>query len=491
MKKQLAVCSLLFCALLLALDIGVRGQEPTPAPAKPTQMKGLAPVNKEVLKIKLPRPAEADLSNGAHLMVLEDHRVPSISFQIIMMGAGGYYDPPDLPGLADTTASLMDEGTASKTSEQIAQALDTLAASVSISASEGSQIATMSGSALSDQIDEVLALAADILMHPKFDEQELARYQKRTLAGLEDQRTDPDFLATERYSKAIYGSHPASSVGVTKESIEKITRDALVAFHKANYVPDHAIIAVSGDITLADARTKFETALKAWTKSGKARPSVVDPPPTGGMKLYIVNRPGSVQTNYLLGEQTIPRLDPDYDTLQVMNTVLGGSNGRLFRVLREEKGYTYGASSGLRVLRYRGDWRAGMDVRTEVTEASLRDLLAELGKMRDQPVPPEELADAKRSMTASFALSLENPSEVLNLYVVRQMYAYPADYWDRYSERVTAVTPAQVQAAARKYLDPAKLQIVAVGDSAKIEAGLRKFGPVELYDDEGKPVVTK
>ena len=438
-----------------------------------------------MLKIKLPRPAEADLSNGAHLMVLEDHRVPSISFQIMMMGAGGYYDPADLPGLADTTASLMDEGTTTRTSEQIAQALDTLAAGVSISASEGSQIATMSGSALSDQIDEVLALAADILMHPKFDEQELARYKARTRAGLEDQRGDPDFLATERYNKAIYGSHPASSTGVTKESIEKITRDALVAFHKANYVPDYAIIAVSGDITLADARTKFEAALKAWTKSGKARPTVVDPPPTGGTKLYIVNRPGSVQTNYLLGEQAINRLNPDFDTLQVMNTVLGGQNGRLFRVLREEKGYTYGASSGVHVLRYRGDWRAGMDVRTEVTEASLRDLLAELGKMRDQPVPAAELADAQRSMTASFALSLENPSEVLNLYVVRQMYGYPPDYWDRYSDRITAVTPAQVQAVAKKYLDPTKLQIVAVGDNSKIEAGLRKFGPVELYDDEG------
>jgi zinc protease len=487
MTRKIALCALPFalCALLAALAIGVRAQEPTPAPAKPTQMKGLAPVNKDVLKIKLPRPAEADLSNGAHLMVLEDHRVPSISFQIMMMGAGGYYDPADLPGLADTTASLMDEGTTTRTSEQIAQALDTLAAGVSVSASEGSQIATMSGSALSDQIDDVLVLASDILMHPKFDDQELARYKARTRAGLEDQRGDPDFLATERYNKAIYGNHPASSTGVTKESIEKITRDALVAFHKANYVPDYAIIAVSGDITLADARTKFETALKAWTKSGKPRPAVVDPPPTGSTRLYVVNRPGSVQTNYLLGEQAIPRLNPDFDTLQVMNTVLGGQNGRLFRVLREEKGYTYGASSGLHVLRYRGDWRAGMDVRTEVTEASLRDLLAELGKMRDQPVPASELADAQRSMTASFALSLENPSEVLNLYVVRQMYGYPPDYWDRYSERITAVTPAQVQAVAKKYLDPAKLQIVAVGDNAKIEAGLRKFGPVELYDDNG------
>src|SRR5581483_591055 len=241
--------------LAVATSAVVRTQqpaEPPPAAGHPAEMKGRAPVNKEILKVKLPRPAEADLPNGAHLMVLEDHRVPSVSFQIMMMGAGGYYDPADLPGLADPTASLMDEGTTTKTSEQIAQALDTLAASVSVTASEGSQIATLSGSALSDQFDDVLALAADILLNPKFADDELARYKARTNAALEDQRSDPDFLANERYSKAIYGNHPASSVGVTKESLAKITRDALVSFHKANYVPDYAIIAVSGDITLAD-----------------------------------------------------------------------------------------------------------------------------------------------------------------------------------------------------------------------------------------------
>jgi zinc protease len=485
MKKLIPVAVLVVQSLVWA-----QGQEPPPQAGKPAQMKGLAPVNKQVLKITLPRPAEADLPNGAHLMVLEDHRVPSVSFQIIMTGAGGYYDTKDLPGLADTTASLMDEGTTTKTSEQIAQALDTMAATVSISANEGSQIATLNGSALSDQIDDVLALAADILVHPKFDEQELARYKARTMAALEDQRGDPDFLANERYSKAIYGDHPASSTGVTKESLQKITRDALVAFHKDNYVPDYAVIAVSGDITLADARTKFQTALKDWTKSGKPRPGVVDPPPNGATKVYLVNRPASVQTNYLLGEQAINRLNPDYDSLQVMNTVLGGSNGRLFRILREEKGYTYGAGSGLHALRYRGDWRAEMDVRSEVTEPSLRDLLVELGKMRDDPVPAAELQDAQRSMTASFALSLENPSELLNLYVVRQMYGFPADYWDRYSDRIMAVTPAQVQTVARKYLDPTKLQIVAVGDQTKIETGLRKFGPVSVFDDEGKELST-
>ncbi len=251
-----------------------------PAPAAP-KFKGKAPVSDEILKIKLPRAQEVDLANGAHLMVLEDHRVPSIQFQIIMIGAGGYYDPPEVPGLADTTASLMDEGTATKTSEQIAQALDTMAAGVSVSANQGSQIATLTGSALTDQFDQVLALAADILLNPSFPEKELGLYKVRARASLEEQRSDPNFLKEERYSKAVYGSHAASSMGLTRESLEKITRDALVAFHKRNYVPDHAIIGVSGDITLGEARTKFDSALKTWAKSNTARPGVDDPPDSG------------------------------------------------------------------------------------------------------------------------------------------------------------------------------------------------------------------
>jgi predicted Zn-dependent peptidase len=206
------------------------------------------------------------------------------------------------------------------------------------------------------------------------------------------------------------------------------------------------------------------------------------------MKVSLVNRPGSVQTGYQLGEPAINRVHPDYDAMQVMNTILGGSNGRLFRELRELKGYTYGVYSGVRALRYRGDWRASMDVRTEVTEVALRDLLAELAKMRDQLVPDAEFKDAQRSLTASFALSLENPAELLNLYIVRQLYNFPVDYWDRYTDRIMAITPAQVQTVARKYLDPAKLQIVAVGDAVKIEAALRTIGPVELFDDEGRRV---
>src|SRR5687767_9705353 len=488
MKNYLALCSLLLALLVpQAPVLGQGAAAPTvPPPAQP--FKNRAPVSTEVIKVKLPRAQETRLSNGAYLMVLEDHRVPSVQFEIIMIGAGGYYDPPGMPGLADTTASLMDEGTTTKSSEQIAQALDTMAASVAVSASQGSQIATVTGSALTDQFDAVLALASDILLNPSFPEKEIGLYKGRARAGLEEQRSDPNFLRQERYSRAIYGEHPAASVGLTRESLEKMTRDALVSFHKSNYVPDHAIIGVSGDITLAEARTKFEATLKGWAKSGKPRPGVADPADHGPMKISLVNRPGSVQTAFMLGEQAINRTHPDYDAMIVMNQILGSSNGRLYRELRERKGYTYGVYSFARALRYQGDWRAQMDVRTDVTEASLRDMLVEINKMRDEPVPTGEFKDAQRSMTASFALSLENPAGLLNLYIVRQLYKFPVDYWDRYTDRIAAVTPAQVQAAARKYLDPKRLQIVAVGDAAKIGPNLKSFGTLEVFDDEGKAV---
>jgi zinc protease len=490
MTSPSALCHLLpalSVALLLvqAPAFGQGAAAPAAPPAAAT-FKNRAPVSNDVIKVKLPRAQETQLSNGAYLMVLEDHRVPSVQFEIIMIGAGGYYDPPGLPGLADTTASLMDEGTTTKSSEQIAQALDTMAATVAVSASAGSQIATVTGSALTDQFDAVLALASDVLLNPSFPEKEIALYKVRSRAGLEEQRSNPNFLRQERYSKAIYGDHPASSVGLTRESLEKITRDTLVSFHKNNYVPDHAIIGVSGDITLAEARTKFEGALKGWTKSGKPLPGVTDPGDHGPMKVLLVNRPGSVQTAFMLGEQAIDRTHPDYDAMIVLNQILGGSNGRLYRELRERKGYTYGVYSNTRVLRYRGDWRAQMDVRTDVTEPALRDMLAEITRMRDEPVPIEEFKDAQRSLTASFALSLENPAGLLNLYIVRQLYKFPVDYWDRYTDRIAAVTPGQVQAAARKYLDPKRLQIVAVGDAAKIAPHLKSFGPLEIFDDEGK-----
>jgi predicted Zn-dependent peptidase len=164
--------------------------------------------------------------------------------------------------------------------------------------------------------------------------------------------------------------------------------------------------------------------------------------------------------------------------------------GRLFRHLREEKGYTYGIGSNISTAPYVSDWSASTNVRTDVTEPALRDLLAEIAEMRDKPVPEKELADSKRAVVAQFALSLESPQRILSYSLENWEQNLPATYWDTYPAKISAVTAEQAQAAAKKYWDPSRLQIVAVGDATKIRDILAKFGNVEVYDSEGRPVVT-
>jgi zinc protease len=482
------MAAILACAIPA---VGVAAQQP-PQPAPSTKgmiVKGKAPVNESVLQVKLPRPQEADLPNGLHLIVLEDHRAPLVTFQLLVRGAGGYYDPANGAGLANFTAALMREGTVRRTSQQISEALERMAATLTVSAGMSSPDATMSGSALAETFPEVMEIAADVLLNPSFADRELEIYKQRTGAQLVQQRSDPSFLASERFAQVVYGSHPASRVAPTPDALKGVTREQLAQFHKAHYVPDFAALAVAGDTTLAEVRTLVERYLNAWQRAGVKEPVVTDPPPLGPARVYLVSRPDSVQTNLIVGTQAISRTSPEYDVLQVMNKIIGGGpTGRLFMHLREEKGYTYGAYSQLVPARYRGDWQASTQVRTEVTSPALRDLLADVAAMRDQPVPGNELQIAKRAMVANFALSLESPQQVLGYYTTRWLYKLPADYWDKLPERVMAVTPAQVQAASQKYLEPARVQIVAVGDASKIRAELVTYGTLEVYDAEGRKI---
>jgi len=468
-----------------------RGSDGTPRATTGNQvtMKGRAPVSHELLKVSLPRPVEADLPNGLHLMVLEDHRVPQVTFQIIVPGAGGYYDPPDVPGLASVTTSIMREGTTAHTSQQISETLETMAATVGIGTGLSAVAATTSGSSLTENVDAAFGLAAEITLSPTFPQEELDRYRTRTKTNLIAQRANPTFLASEMFSKVLFGPHPAGRVSLTPEALDKITRDQMVAFHREHFVPDHAIVAFAGDLTMADARKLVDARLGAWKKAGTADPTVSDPPPLGPAKVYFIGRPGSVQSSLWIGTQGLTRTSPDYDVMLVLNQVLGaGPTGRLFTHLREEKGYTYGAYSAFSQVQYVGNFNASLDVRTEVTEPALKDLIAEITRMRDQPVPEPEFTDRKRSIIATFALSLESPTAVLNNHVMRYQYKLPADYWDKLPERIMAVTQAQVQAAARKYLAPDRLMLVVVGDPAKVGPLMAQFGPVEMYDVNGKKI---
>jgi zinc protease len=487
-RRTLLLASL---ATLVVTSPVVSARTPQQAPPKsqPVVMKGRAPVSKDVLRIKLPRPVEADLPNGLHLMVLEDRRVPQVSFQLLMQGAGGYFDAPELAGVSSVTAAMMREGTTTRNTQQIAELLETRAATLAVTAGLSSTFAQITGSSLTENFPETLGLAADVLLNPSFPQDELDRYKTRTRAGLVTQRTSPGFLANEMIAKILYGSHPASRVSLTAEMLDKITRDVLVTQHRQRFVPDHAVLAIAGDISMAEARKHVDKLLAAWKKAGTPAPAVVDPPAIGPAKVSFIARPNSVQTSLWVGTQGINRVSPDYDIVQVMNAVLGGGpTGRLFTHLREEKGYTYGASSFLSTGQFRGSWIASMDVRTEVTEPALRDLIAEITRMRDEAVPAKEFEDRKRGMVGSFALQLESAAAVLNNYVTRWMYKLPADYWDKYPDRVMAVTQAEVQAAAKKYLDPGRLQIVAVGTAEKIGETLKRFGAVETFDTNGRQI---
>lgn len=480
-------------ALGLALTVrGATAQVPQQQSPQPSTMqmvlKGKAPVSKDILKVKLPRASEANLDNGLHVMVLEDHRVPQVSFQLVIPGAGGYYDPADKVGLASFVAAMMREGTTTRSSEQISQTLETMAANVNVGAGASSLSATVAGSSLTSTFPKLFELAADVLLHPAFPAAEWDRYKTRTRPSFTQLRTNPNFLANERFNQAVFGTHPASRIFSTPAALDATTPQTLTEFYHAHYVPDHAVIAFAGDITPAQARALVNQYLGSWSKSGAPMPTTENPPPVSGAHIYLISRPGSVQTTFYVGTQALTRTSPDYDQLAAADRVLGGVMGRLFRHLREEKGYTYGIGSFFGSTPYVGAWMAQTSVRTDVTEPALRDLLAEIAAMRDSLVPINEFEDSKRALVASFALSLESPARMLGYHLESWQYHLPADYWDNYPARIAAVTREQARAAAKKYWDPSRLQIVAVGDAAKIHDILAKFGTVQSFDADGKPI---
>ena len=484
-------------ALLVAmLTVGLTQAAATQESAAPTigqggskgvVIRGQAPVATDVLKVKLPRPIEGDLPNGLHLMVLEDHRAPMLSFQLQIQGAGGFYDPAESTGLANFTASLLREGSITKTAPQIARELDTMAASLFAGAGQSSQAATINGSCLAEHVDRLLTMTSEIVLHPAFAQEEIDRVKVQRKAQLMQQRTSPGFLASEMFAKVTYGTHPAGRVSATPAFINNVTRDDLVTFHRLHYVPDFAVLAIAGDITFAQARTKAEAAFGAWPKSGQKAPATSEPNDLARAGVFLVDRPNSVQTNFIVGTQAIARTSPDYDAVEVMNKVIGGGpTGRLFMNLREDKGFTYGAYSYVQAATYRGTWLASTQVRTDVTGPALKELVGEITRLRDQTVPAAELDTAKRALVANYALSLESADRLLDYAITSWIYHLPADYWDRRPAALLAVTPEQVQTAARTYLTPARLQIVAVGTGATIGSILESYGPLNTFDVDGK-----
>jgi zinc protease len=487
---------LLPAALILAIAIPAAaqagGQSTQSVPLSQVERKNRAPISKEVLQPKIPKPTETSLPNGLTVLILEDHRLPMINVQFQINGSGGLCEPASTRGLAGFTAQLLREGTATRTSKQIAEDIDRLGASFSASATFTASNTGVYASGLSENFDQWMPIVADVLLHPSFPTSELDNLKQRTKASLQAQRANAGFLALERFNKAVYGNFPAATMSTTVETLDALKPEALAQWHHDHYAPQNTILAISGDVQTAALLSKLNEWFGGWQKTDATVPVPMSPSPATTKRVYLVDRPNSVQTNLYMGNIAIDRRSPDYYAMNVLNRILGGSAAaRLFMNLRENKGYTYGAYSSFNAVSYAGPWNANSEVRTDVTDGAMTEFLVELNRIRDEKVPTTELEEAKRSIVASFALSLESPQAIMNYAVTRKIFKFPADYWDKYPAQIMAVTADDVQTVAQKYINPATMQIVAVGDGTKIKSVMEKYGPVEVYSTDGKPVAAK
>ena len=469
--------------LLAALCAGSANAQETTGVAPPTSggavIKGKAPVAKKLLNVRFPRPKSFTLSNGLTVYVLEDHRLPAVRFRL-MMHAGSLFESK--PGVAEMTASMLTEGTNKRSYMQLAQQTADLGAS--LGAGAGADTATITVSGLSETTDTLISLMAEVLLHPTFPSDRLDRSKYQQTAQIGQRRTNPAALTADLASRVYYGGTPYAHPAPKAAEIAALTPEDLSAFHAAYYRPNGALLGVSGDVDMNRLRKSLEVAFAGW----KPGPQTVGLPkadfkPQEATRIYLIDRPGSAQTVLQFGNLSVRQNDPDYIPLVVANRILGGgSAGRLFQNIREQKGYTYGAYSNLSASPWPGIWGASASVRTPVTEPAVREFFREFDRLQEEPVPTAELERAKRSIVGSFASTLENPDGILGRTLELVQNGLPLDYWDTYPAHIQAVTPADIQRVARKYLGKNRIQLIAVGERSQIEEGLKKFGPVEIVD---------
>lgn len=435
---------------------------------------------------KLPTITSYKLDNGLQVQLIEDHRVP---FLTVALGikAGSAYESKDKLGLAEMTADMLNEGTTTKKSKEIADETDFIGGG--LKAVSDFDFTIVSGSALSKYSDRLVDLLSDIVFHPTFPEEELKLAKTNLTQALAMKRSEPDFLVEERFNKVVFGDHPYSVVAPTPTTIENIARKDLQDFHDTHYLPNEATLVIVGDFDPAHLKQQIESKFGTGIWKSGTMPVVQMPqmPKQNGRKIYLVDRPGSVQSSIKLGNVAINKTDPDYFPVAVANQILGGAaHSRLFLNIREQKGYTYGAYSSVAAHRQPGPFAAEAEVRTEVTAPSLEEFLYELSRIRDVKVTDKELKDAKTYIVGSFQLGLETQSGLAQRLLELKLYDLPDNYLETYSDKVMAVTPDQIRKVARKVIDDNNLVISVVGDASKIKQDLQYFAPVEIYDTTGK-----
>jgi len=435
--------------------------------------------------IKVPAATETTLSNGLSLVVVEDQRLPLVSFRLALR-TGDAHDPKELPGLMDMMTGLLTEGTESKTSREIADEVARLGAA--LHAGANSDHTTIAASSLATFSDNILELMADVVLRPSFPENEVELTRQNTKESLKQQRAQPSFLASEMVARVMFGEHPYHVTSPTPESVDATTRDRLIEFHRSTFIANNAVFVVVGDVKYDAIVKRVEELFGDW-RQGEALANSFPPPPSRSSRAaYIVDRPGSAQANIVISNPGIKRTSPDYFPMLLMHTVLGANaSSRLFMNLREDKGYTYGAYSSLDARRTAGTFRATAEVRTAVTGDSLKEFFYELDRIRAEPVSEKEISDAKSYLTGVYPIRLETQEGLIDQLVQIKMFDLPDNYLELYRDQIQAVTIEQIQEVAQKYVKPEEAAIVIVGDGAQLAEQVKPYAEdIEFYNTAAK-----
>ena len=440
----------------------------------------------------LAAPERAMLSNGMKVALSRRSAVPVVRLQMVL--DGGYAaDDPAKPGVAAMASQMLVEGTTTRSSLQIADELAALG--VNLNASADLDVVRVSMSALKDKLDQALAIYSDVVLHPSFPQSDLDRVKRIQLANIQQEKVQPFTMGLRVLPILLYGTNhaygqPLTGTG-TEASVNAMTRADLVAFHNTWFKPNHATIVAVGDISMAELKTKLERAFAAWKPGDIPTKKVADAASQPRRSVFLLDRPGADQSYVLAGQLIAPKANPDEIPFQLFNDAFGGAFvSRINMNLREDKHWSYGSFSFPIDARGPRMWMVMAPVQTDKTKESLAEAVKELRQVvADKPMTADEITDAKDRMIKTLAGRWETSAAVASALGEIVTYGLPDDHYVTYADRVRNATDAQVNAAAKKFVDPSRLTWVVIGDRAKIEAGIKelKLGEIVLLDADGRP----
>ena len=405
-------------------------------------------------------------ANGMTVIVLEQHFLPIVEIHALIK-TGSAQDPPEKAGLANLVASLLDEGTTTRTSRQLAEQIDFVGGALEAKASE--DFTTASARVLKKDLDLGFTLLADMLQHPAFNKQEFDRIRTQLLGEMASDNDDPGHIAMKAFNQLVFHGHPYRwPVNGTEETLHKIILADVQAFYGREYSPSQIILTIVGDITLEQATALTQTHFGAWKKGAVATRNMKNPSPVERRTVQLIEK-DLTQSTIVLGHAGIPRTHPDFYAVTVMNYILGagGFSSRLMDSIRDKQGLAYGIMSHFDARLMPGSFWVNLQTKTETTNQAIAGVLSEIKSIRDAPVSDQELAEAKSFLIGSFPLRFDSTAKLANVLAQVEFYGLGFEYFSDYSKWIDRVTKEDVQRVAKQYLDPKRYALVVVGNIAK------------------------